>query len=171
MSIIHLSDSDIQEYLDRQSNKEKVESHILSCQECAIVIAEYESLYADLAFDEPPQLSVDFVDKTMHVVRTETIIADSNKGFYLYSLVSVICAFVFMKYYAGYDFSVFKFELPTMRNIVADWNIFDTVITFYQASTSTVNVLLFACAILLLVALADSVLSRIKQHKISSFSF
>ncbi len=171
MSIIHLSDSDIQEYLDRQSNKEKVESHILSCEECAIAIAEYESLYATLAVDEAPQLSVNFVDATMDIVREETMLAESNKGFYLYSFMSMVCAIIFMKYYAGYDFSAFKFELPTMNNFIADWTIFDAAATLYQTSTSTVNVLLFAGLILLIVALADSVISRKAMHKVSSFSF
>ncbi len=171
MSIIHLSDSDIQEYLDRQTNKEKVESHILSCQECAIAIAEYESLYATLAVDDTPKLSANFIDTTMHVVRQETMLAESSKGFYLYSFMSMVCAIVFMKYYVGYDFSAFKFELPTMNNFMADWTIFDAAATLYQTSTSTVNILLFAGLILLIVALADSVISRKTLHKVSSFSF
>lgn len=170
MSIIHLSDSDIQEYLDTKTNKEKVESHILGCEECAILIAEYESFYKELSIDETPQLSVDFVSDTMAAVREETIEVESNKGFYLYSLASLVCAFFLMKYYVGVDFSFLKFELPQINSIFADWSIFGTVAQYYQTSTNTFNMLLFAGFILLFFALVDSVLSRRNFRKISCFS-
>ncbi len=171
MSIIHLSDIEIQEYLDTQNNKEKVESHILGCEECAVLLAEYESFYTELKVDDAPKLSVDFVSQTMHTVRKETILSESNSGFYLYSLASIIGVFLLLKYYVGLNFDIFKFELPTISNVFADWSILNTAASYYQASPSTVNVLLFAGMILLFFALVDSVLSRRNLSKVSSFSF
>ena len=170
MSVIHLSDIEIQEYLDTNTNKEKVESHIMSCEECAIVLAEYESFYTNLAVDEPVDLSVDFVSQTMHAVRNETIAAESNKGLYLYSSFSMVCTILLLKYYVGFDFSVFKFELPTINNFLADWSIFDSAAALYQTSASMVNLLMFAGFILLFFALVDSVLTRKSMRKISCFS-
>ena len=170
MSIIHLSDSDIQEYLDTQKNKEKVESHILSCEECAVNIAEYEAFYVQLKVDDTPELSADFVDQTMAVVREESILDGNSQGFYMYSLVSVACTFLLMKYYVGFDFSFLKFELPQFNNFAADWSIFNTASSYYQSSPDTVNILLAASMVLLLVALADSIISRKNLGKVSCLS-
>ena len=84
MSIIHLSEIEIQEYLDTKANQSKVESHIMGCEDCAVLLAEYESFYTELSKDEIPQLSTHFVSNTMVAVREESIALENNKGFYLY---------------------------------------------------------------------------------------
>jgi hypothetical protein len=170
MSIIHLSENDIQEYLDTKSNKAKVEAHILNCQECNLHLAEYESFYTELALDETPQLSVDFVSQTMDTVRQESIAIESNKGLYLYSIFSFIGALLFLTYFTDFKLNIFKFEFSNLSKMFADWSIFDAFARYYQTSTSLVNVLLFAGLILLFFALVDSILSRKEIRKISCFS-
>ena len=170
MSIIHLSEKDIQEYLDTKINKDKVEAHILNCKECALLLAEYESLFTELSHNETPQLSVDFMFQTMELVRQESIGIESNKGLYLYSIFSFIGALLFLNYFTGFNLNIFKLQLPNISLMFTNWSIFDAVARYYQTSASLVNVLLFAGFILLFFALVDSILSRKRVRKISCFS-
>lgn len=170
MSIIHLSENDIQEYLDTNSNKENVENHIVGCEKCALLLAEYESFYTELAVDETPQLSVDFVSHTMDTVRQESIAIESNKGLYVYTIVSFIGALLFLNYYTGFNLNIFKLQLPNISFMFTDWSLFAAAAQFYQTSASLVNILLFAGLILLFFALVDSILSRKRVRKISCFS-
>ena len=170
MSIIHLTDNDIQEYLDTKRNKEQVEGHILGCQECAVLLAEYEDFYTALASEETPQLSEDFVMQTMSSVKNETIALENNNGFYLYSLASLLISYLLVRYYVGYDFTAFNFKLPEIHNFFADWTLFSAIAQHYQASATSFNFLLFAGFILLFFAVVDSVLSKKHNGKVSSFS-
>ncbi len=170
MSIMHLSEKNIQEYLDTKLNKEKVEAHIINCKKCSSLLAEYELFYSELSVDTTPQLPVNFVSQTMDMVRQESIAIESNKGLYLYSIVSFIGALFFLNYYTGFNLNIFQFELTFINNMFADWSIFDALARYYQTSASLVNVLLFAGLILLFFALVDSVLSRKRLRKISCFS-
>ena len=169
MSLIHLSDNDIQEYLDTQNNKNKVESHINGCAECAILLAEYQSFYSTLSQDQQPQLSKDFIANTMHAVQEEAVRMENNKGFYLYSFVSMISAFLFLKYYVGISFEFMKFEIPSFATMITKWSLIHTASSYYHSSTETVNIVLLAGVVMLTVALADKIMSRKDAQRVSCF--
>ena len=166
----HLSEIEIQEYIDTFAAKEKVENHIATCDACAIRLAEYQSFYTKLSADYTPELSVDFISQTMHLVKQEEASVESNIVYYFYTIASLVGIIAFMKYYIGFDFNKLKFHLPQLTNMFSDWTIFQSATDYYQTSTSSVNVLLFAGAILLFFALVDSIMSRKKINSISSFS-
>ena len=170
MSIIHLSDADIQEYLDTNSNKVKVESHIMACEECAILVAEYQSFYTTLSQEQQPELSANFMANTMHAVHEEAVRLEKNGGFYLYSFFSLVSAFLFLKYYAGISFEFFTFKMPHFVSAFTNWSLLHDVSTYYRSSSETVNMVLVAGIVLLTVALADKIISRVSSKQISSLS-
>lgn len=62
MKDIHLSDDQIQNYLDnpRSSEREKIDQHLSSCSICQQTVHHYRTLYADLTLDFTPAFSKNF---------------------------------------------------------------------------------------------------------------
>ncbi len=170
MSMMHLSDIEIQEYLDTKTNKEQVEKHIAGCKKCAVSVTDYKSFYSVLSKEEPVALSVEFIAHTMEAVRNKKVVLGNDRGFYLYSIVSFISAFLLLKYYVGVDFSFMTIELSYIQNMFRDWSIVNSAAHYYKTSASTVNILLFAGLVLLFYALVDSIMSRKSESTMSGLS-
>ena len=58
----HLTDDEIQEYLDTRSSElaDRVEKHTASCDRCGSMLQHYASLYSGLGDDSDFNLSIDF---------------------------------------------------------------------------------------------------------------
>lgn len=65
----HLTENDIQEYLDTQSPEliDRVKQHTASCDKCGSMLQEYVSLYSGLGDDAGFDLSADFAKNVIKV--------------------------------------------------------------------------------------------------------
>ena len=63
----HLTDDEIQDYLDTRSPElvDRVEKHTASCDKCKSMLHDYVSLYSGLGDDDGFELSADFVKKVI----------------------------------------------------------------------------------------------------------
>jgi len=69
----HLSENEIQEYLDNtvSTGKQEIITHLDSCQLCRNRVKEYETLFFQLKKAEPAELSPDFAAKMMAKIKAE----------------------------------------------------------------------------------------------------
>ncbi|GEM_PF-2439280 len=67
MGLKHLSEDEIQEYLDNPVGESSgaVRNHLENCPECRRVFGDYQKLYSGLNRDDIPGLSVSFADRVM----------------------------------------------------------------------------------------------------------
>ena len=67
----HLSDSLIQEFLDKKATLPiAAKRHLQECSQCQEAVDTYRALYAELATADSPQLSPAFADRVMEQVAT-----------------------------------------------------------------------------------------------------
>ncbi len=69
----HLSENEIQEYLDNTdfTGKQEIITHLDGCQLCRNRVKEYETLFFQLEKAEPGELSPDFAAKVMSKIKAE----------------------------------------------------------------------------------------------------
>ncbi len=103
MSINHLSDDQIQEYLDGLSS-EVTHIHLEKCAACRENLKAYQNLYKHLQGDTPFELPSDFEDKVMSNIRGQSETANSGLLTFFLSLLGVAGAFFTIFYYYGLNF-------------------------------------------------------------------
>ena len=67
MAIKHLSEEQIQDYVDRItiSNREEIEDHLNSCSICQTNLEAYYQVFSSLKSEKPVELSPDFANKVI----------------------------------------------------------------------------------------------------------
>ncbi len=75
MGLKHLSDDQLQDYLDGNLKEEAVINHLDSCPLCRQKLKEYEQLYTALEIDEGFTLSPEFTSKVIARVVAEPVSA------------------------------------------------------------------------------------------------
>ncbi len=84
MALKHLTDEQIQEYLDGNVSKNSwIADHLKSCGDCEAQIDEYSSLYSALEVEEKIGLSARFADV---VVSKITAQASATPGFHIWQI-------------------------------------------------------------------------------------
>ncbi|MCH8954986.1 hypothetical protein IIA28_06675 [candidate division KSB1 bacterium] len=84
MALKHLTDEQIQEYLDGNVSKNSwIADHLKSCGDCEAQIDEYSSLYSALEVEEKIGLSANFADG---VVSKITAQASATPGFQIWQI-------------------------------------------------------------------------------------
>ena len=85
MALNHLTDEQIQEYLDGNVSKNSwIADHLKSCGDCEAQIVEYSSLYSALEVEEKIGLSANFSDA---VVSRITLQASPTPGFQIWQIL------------------------------------------------------------------------------------
>jgi len=88
MALNHLTDEQIQEYLDGNVSKNSwIADHLKSCGDCEAQIDEYSSLYSALEVEEKIGLSANFVDA---VVSRITLQASATPGFQIWQILLAV---------------------------------------------------------------------------------
>jgi len=98
----HLTDEEIQDYLDGNTDRDKspAAEHMRSCSLCRRNLAQYGSLYSGLSHDPGFELSVDFADKVV------TSVGLDKRSNFVYrhadvflSIVGAVAAFAAVYYF------------------------------------------------------------------------
>lgn len=91
MALKHLTDAQIQEYLDGNVSKNSwIADHLKSCGDCEAQIDEYSSLYSALEVEEKVGLSANFADG---VVAKLTVQASATPGFQIWQIFLAVLGF------------------------------------------------------------------------------
>lgn len=101
----HLSENEIQEYLDNtiSTGKQEMITHLDSCQLCRNRVKDYETLFLQLKKAEPDALSFDFVSKVMTKIEAESTITSPRPIWSIvFSVLGAILGLVSIGYFINF---------------------------------------------------------------------
>ncbi len=172
MATAHLTDQQIQDYLDENLTQEQASmfrGHLQSCKECRIELAQYRALYSELQAEVAFKLSPDFPASVMKFIRTEARKALLVRLWnLLLPIVGISICVGVMIYYV--DFKPFAKAFSESLNPSRYFD--STVLTNLNEVLSKLNInlnlILLAGLSLLAVILIDQLISK---HKAKFFSY
>ena len=171
MALKHLTDADIQDYLDgnlSQKQTSNVTQHLDTCNSCKNELSKYKSLYSELRTDTGISLSTNFSKSVISRLQGE-----STEVFYLrfwdvfLSVIGLVFAVGTTLYFVDFkplakpftdilqpqiDFSILIFT--NLKGVLAELNI-------------DINLFVFAGLILLVIIALDHVIYRHKDKLVS----
>jgi len=90
----HLSDNEIQDYLDGNpvENREEIRLHLEICEHCRARMEQYETLVSELGTDDIPELAPDFAASVVDAVEP----VETEKSYSrIFAWLSAAAAFIF----------------------------------------------------------------------------
>ena len=170
MSMKHLSDDDIQSYLDNSKSDVETKYHIETCEECNNSFAAYELLYGSLSSDYDIELSENFVSNTMQIIRDDAALNESSASVYLFSISGAIIGLLSIGYFFGFQ-TIFQYlGLTTITQSVLSVDIFQNFTAMIAKNSTLWNTLGFAAVILLFFSLIEKILDKTKFGRLHIFS-
>ena len=170
MSVRHLSEYEIQEYIDNDKTDTKIQHHIEVCQSCSDLLKEYESCFSFLTQEEPGGLSASFVSDTLQTIKLETDGNESKSGAYFSLFACVLGLLAVAQYYLRFDFDLSKLPVHAFTKIYSDWSIFVTVRNLYEAQPEIFSILIFAGITILFYSVVDKLVKKAHPGKINCLS-
>jgi len=169
MAVRHLSDSEIQDYLDGNISDREILSHLNQCRRCQSRVNQYRSLFAGLAKDRIPPLPSGFSAKVMNKITAEEKLSrDFPWAFLLVAaglLAGLISVIVFV------NPAVFsRLFSPTGVTGYLDRILFSKINVILSAFNMDTPLPVFVVLALLIIGGLDFIVRRIK-HKAVSFIF
>lgn len=173
MATTHLTDEQIQDYLDGNLTHYQVTfltEHIQSCQKCQAELAQYQSLYGELKEDVPFNLSPNFSNAVMKAVQ-----AEQKKAFWarvwnmLLPIIGIAVGIGVMMYYVDFKpfVKIFADSLNPARYF-DDSEVLSELSQVLAKLNLNLNIIVFAGLSLLIVILIDYLISR---HREKLFSY
>ena len=166
MSIKHLSDNEIQLYLDNKKNDNSITEHIYACESCRTLLSNYELLYSSIECEEI-SLSDNFSLNTMSLIHgLEAESSYSSRNIILIGVSGILLSLLSMVYIVGYE---------VILQYIKDIS-FVEMFTYKQSAEAELNrygsiikIGLSGGIILLFYTQLDKILSRLKTNRISIF--
>ena len=171
MALNHLTDEQIQEYLDGNVSKNSwIADHLKSCGDCEAQIDEYSSLYSALEVDEKIGLSANFADA---VVSRITLQASAIPGFQIWQILLAVVGFGVGLAAAVYLIGINSFG-KLFTSLAEFGKIFPSVLAVISNYFSGINLnfglLGLAAFALLFMVFLDHFVFQPKQRPVSFFS-
>ena len=106
MSPGHLSEKDIQGYLDREEscNFESIESHLAGCEKCRMLLVQYKAIYSGLKDDNWFSLPDDFAVKVAERIESEAV--DEKRSRVVYFVIGFVLSILSVfsiHYFLGWE--------------------------------------------------------------------
>ena len=167
MAITHITDNDIQAYLDAKQNglpvDTKVIQHLENCRKCQKQVNQYTRLYEILAVDEGCELSSGFADRVVSsVIPQKASEQESFRGILLlavgFCLGLVITAFfIDLKMLGLHIIESFKLLWISMENVFNNdkWTVLPQ---------KHLNIYMLTGVILLVVSISDRLILHLKNR-------
>jgi predicted anti-sigma-YlaC factor YlaD len=159
MVMRHLSDQQIQNYLDREPSQKRaeIERHLSACPACRNQLAAYKRLYRELGDETGFMLSANFADAV--IARVER---GSEKKFHLLETVLLILAVIVSLGAALYFTDLGNMFLNLFRSGSAGvGHVFENLPIL---KGSNVHILVFAALILTAIGLLDKMIFQIRHR-------
>ena len=106
MSPGHLSEREIQEYLDRVDtcNFEAIETHLAGCGKCRDMLAQYKAIYSGLKNDDWFSMSNNFAVKMTERIESEAMEEKRSRVVYVVAgIIMSILSFSSIHYFLGWE--------------------------------------------------------------------
>jgi len=171
MATTHLTDDQIQNYLDGNLSQEQVsilKGHIQTCQMCQSELEQYQSLYSELEEDVSFDLSPDFSNIVMKSIQIE-----AKKVFFarlwnvLLPIIGIAVGIGAMIYYVDFKSFVKIFTDSMNPSRYFDSAVLSNLNEILAKLNVNLNLIVFAGLSLLVVILIDHLISRHKEKLIS----
>lgn len=167
MAVTHLSDQEIQDYLDdpRGASSHRVAKHLEACAHCQTQVQQYQNLFSALKREPAPTLPFDFADSVMAKIK-----AGAEEAFTLpiwLAFFGMIAGIATTLYLVGLEKTGgFLSGLRTYFSF--DWRIFSTINQYLSALNLNFGLLGLAVFIITMMALVDRFVFQ-SRHKLISF--
>lgn len=166
MAIEHVTDGQMQDYLDGNLSPERVlvfEGHLETCQQCQTELAQYRSLYSELKTDVAFALAPDFSASVMQTIRAEAKKAWLARLWnILLPLLGSAVGIGVMVYYVDFKPLVKAFGDSLNPNRYFDNVALTSLTEVLNKLNVNLSLIVFAGLSLLAVILIDQLLSRYK---------
>lgn len=170
MSVKHLSDDDIQSYLDNDKSDIEIKYHIEICEGCKNSVAAYELLYSSLSADHEVDLSESFMMNTMQVIKDDPAFDESSASVYMFSIGGAIIGLLSIGYFFGIQNILQFLGLNTFVQSMLSFEILHDFAVMISKNSSLWNTLGFAAVILLFFSLVERILDKTKFGRLHTFS-
>ena len=172
MALRHLTDTEIQDYLDENLSQKQtsvLKQYLESCDSCQNELSKYQYLYTGLKNDADINLSPNFSQFLISKIREEsTEIFHIAFRDILFSIIGLLIAVGTTLYYVGLKPLAASFNSmlkPQVDNSIA---IFSTFKQLLAGLNININLLVFAGLILLIIIALDRILYKYRD-KLRSF--
>lgn len=171
MSIIHLSDEQLQLYLDDGSNEKSsfIEEHLRCCEQCRQQLAAYHSVIDELNTEPENVFSPGFESIIIDKIQEKANKILKIKNFFFHA-----AAIVFVMIISIYVFMSAPISENMVRIFVDKWigakYLYDSVLRISGDLDISLKVLVSAGIILFFYGLFDRILVTLKSKKFSLFS-
>jgi len=167
MAVIHLSDNEIQQYLDNNKNDESITEHLSFCESCRTLLNQYQSLFETIE-SEKIVLNEDFSINTMNLIRRmDTAESYSYRNIVLIGIVGIVISLLSMVYIIGYEVILQPFKNIHLNEMFAYK---ETAQSIFDRYGSILKIAFSGSIILLFFTKLDNLLSRLKASRLSIFS-
>lgn len=170
MSVEHLSDYDIQEYLDNKKSDINMTAHLNSCNRCQEILRQYELCFSVFNQEIKSDLPINFSAKTMAVIKADSSFNDSSIGIYLCSFAGFIISIVVMGYVAGYESLLQLTGISAILNYIVGSTYIQSFTDMFLPFSNIIGILIFAAIIISFFAVLDKLVIKQKLSNVNCFS-
>jgi hypothetical protein len=167
MELRHLTEEEIQEYLDNipGSGNKFAEEHLRTCQLCQKTVEGYKRLYAGLKTDKSFDLSPDFTEKVFSKL-SPVPVSKSGLNYtevflVILGLIIGICIPLYFMSWKHISQKITGILQPQINLIITSWNLVEKAL---QNLHINMNLLLLSGLTLLIVYLLDYIFFRKRIH-------
>lgn len=158
----HLSDQEIQDYLDGSIGIERaeIEEHLLSCNACQRSRDAYQQLYLALSQEPATQLSTQFSDTIIAKITSETLKISQAAEWVLFTISAVvgvmILIFIMASNFSGSQIADFSSQVQQLLPVSGFLKVFPA---------NNFNLFLFALVVLAAIGIFDKFIlqNRLKR--------
>lgn len=167
MSIEHLSEKKIQQYLDDKDNALGIEDlkHLQTCDQCQGVVQDYEIVYSMLGQESEESLPVDFASRTMErILGAQQSPVWSRLNFLWVAIGSVSCL-IALWYTIDLKAILDAATSFTLQQTLSNSPFVSSLRDFGGKFGDSLPIIIFAALVLVAVGLADKLILRQKASR------
>ena len=165
MSVKHLSEKEIQQYLDDKSKglDNPQPGHIDECEQCRSMLADYQKIYYQLGKEEKRLLSADFASRTMAKIRRlEKPAFAVNQYMIWFGICGIVSCLAAIWYFVDVKALLQAVTSFSSSQSLATWSFIGQMKELTVKLGDNLGILIFAGLLLVAVALADKLLIKEK---------
>jgi hypothetical protein len=169
MAMKHLSENEIQEYLDNtiSTGKQEIITHLDSCQLCRNRVNEYEALFLQLKKAEPGGLPADFASSVMTRIEAEAPAPGRRSVWSLIlPITGVIVGLISIGYFGNLKLLLEAIKLLDARQYF-DRVFFDELSAIAGSLNIDLGTILYVGLMLIIIAAIDIIIRHNRRRPIS----
>jgi hypothetical protein len=169
MAVNHLSENQIQEYLDNTlvSGKQDIITHLDNCPLCRNRVQEYEALFLQIKEAEPEFLPADFASKVMTAIETESSVTGQRSIWsVIFAILGTIVGLITMGYFINLRPLADLFNLSDVRQYCSVI-LFDGIKDITGLFNVDIGTILYVGLTLIVIAAIDVIIRHNRRRPVS----